>query len=368
MGWLRFYYDWRSFLAERITMELFRCVAYHPAMENEWNCLAISKGTVFHSTAFRQILLESFGYSCAYHAILDRRDRICALLPLVAGRNLGLKSVAVSLPFVNHVDICADSEAARRFALEGLPALREQYRFNYLELRLKAQDWDSPGWTSNFENYSFVLPLSEDEEQVLSLSTASNRNHVRKVYRNNWFRVSFDPNHLEAFYQVYGKRMKQLGSPVPDIAFFQRFFDYLPGQAFLLSVLERESDQVVGGMLLLTSPGDQTLYYPYGANLVEYNNKYLNNFMYWEAVRFGIRQKLNYLDLGRSQAGSGTYTYKQQWGADAAQLKYLVYSGAQVSAGPPDRKKLSLFVGLWQKTPNFITDRVGRHLIPYIFP
>ncbi|MDF2500018.1 MAG: hypothetical protein K0Q77_732 [Anaerosporomusa subterranea] len=349
-------------------MELFRCVAYRSTMQEEWDRLAITKGTIFHSTAFRQILLESFGYHCAYQAILDQQDQICALLPLIAGRNLGLKSVAVAMPFVNYVDICADSEAARRFALESLPALREQYHFNYLELRLKTQNWDSPGWTSNLENYTFVLPLSADEEQVLSLSTPSNRNHVRKVYRNNWFTVSFDPGHLDAFYQVYCKRMKQLGSPAPDIGFFKRFFDYLPDQAYLLSVLDRETEQVVGGMLLLTSPGDQTLYYPYGANLVEYNNKYLNNFMYWEAVRFGIRQKLNYLDLGRSQIGAGTYTYKEQWGAAAEQLNYLVYSGGQASAGPPDRKKLSVFVGLWKAAPAFITDTVGKHLIPYVLP
>lgn len=345
----------------------FRCVAYQPVMREAWDRLASSKGSVFHSIAFRQILLESFDYHCAYHAILDRQDRICALLPLIAGRNLGLRSVAVALPFVNHADICADSEAARRFALESLPELCERYRFSYLELRLKTQDWDCPGWTENLESCTFILPLSADAEQVLSLSTAGNRNHVRKVYRNNWFTVSLDPGHLDAFYQVYGKRMKQLGSPAPSIDFFKRFFEYLPGQAFLLSVLDRDYGQVVGGMLLLSSPGDQTLYYPYGANLIEYNNKYLNNFMYWEAVRFGINQQLKYLDLGRSPIGSGTYLYKKQWGAAAQQLRYLVYSGSRISTAP-DRKKLSMLVNLWKHAPTCITDRVGKHLIPYVFP
>lgn len=85
--------------------------------------------------------------------------------------------------------------------------------------------------------------------------------------------------------------------------------------AFLLTIHDPSAGQVVGGMLLITSPGNATLYYPYGANLVEYNNKYLNNYMYWEAVRFGIHDGLKSLDLGRSQTGSGTYKYKEQWGA-----------------------------------------------------
>ena len=104
-----------------------------------------------------------------------------------------------------------------------------------------------------------------------------------------------------------------MGSPAPDIFFFQSFFENLPENASLLTVLDKQTEQIVGGMLLLKSPGDATLYYPYGANLLEYNSKYLNNFMYWEAVRFGIRSGMKYLDLGRSQNGSGTYKYKEQW-------------------------------------------------------
>lgn len=349
-------------------MEMFRCAAYQPAMAAEWNLLAAATGTVFHSTAFRQILLESFGYRCLYHAVLDRGDRLCALLPLVAGRNLGLEMAAVSLPFVNHLDICAAGDAARRFAQTSLAGICGQYRLSYLEMRLKAQAWDNPGWTSHTDNYSFILPLAADEERVLALSSASNRNHVRKVYRNDWFRISFDPGHLEAFYRVYVRRMKQLGSPAPAISFFRRFFTYLPDQTFLLSALDSGSGRVVGGMLLLRSPGDQTLYYPYGAGLVEYNHHYLNNFMYWEAVRLGIRHGLRFLDLGRSPAGSGTYMYKKQWGAVPRRLNYLVYAGDGKGSGPPERKEFAWAVKLWQAAPALITDRVGGYLIRYVFP
>ena len=115
-------------------------------------------------------------------------------------------------------------------------------------------------------------------------------------------------------------------------------------------------------------PGNATLYYPYGAGLVEYNGRYLNSFMYWEAVRFGIDRGLQYLDLGRSQTGSGTYRYKEQWGAKPAQLKYLVYDGGRGAGGPPDRKALSRFTGLWRLAPDYITDRVGPVLIKYILP
>jgi hypothetical protein len=299
---------------------------------------------------------------------MDENNRICALIPLVAGRNLGLKKVGVSLPFVNYTDICADSEEAFQFAVKSMIELKNKDRLGYIELRLKDQTLDSPGWDINLHNHTFVLSLSEDEEKVLSLSSGSNRNHVRKVYKNDWFSVSFDTDHLESFYKVYVRRMKQLGSPAPDIRFFKQFFECLPEHSFLLTVLDKQSGDVVGGMLLLTSPSNSTVYYPYGANLSEYNSKYLNNFMYWEAVRFGIRNGFKHLDLGRSQTGSGTYKYKEQWGAKPEQLKYLIYNGSSKASGPPDKQSLRFFVDLWKAAPGFITDRAGKVLMKYLMP
>ncbi|GAA3409684.1 GNAT family N-acetyltransferase [Paenibacillus hodogayensis] len=348
---------------------MFKLVAYQDSMQEEWDRFAQATGTVFHTTAFRRMLLDSFGYTCLYHAVLDSDGALCAILPMVGGRNLGLKRVAVSLPFVNYTDICAVNEEAFRFAIDSVEALRNDRGLAYVELRCKERSLEGrPGWSRNVHNHTFVLPLEGGEEQVLALSSGSNRNHVRKAYKNDWFDVSFDTGHLEAFYEVYVGRMKQLGSPAPHIRYFRSFFDQLPGNAHLLTVLDKQTGVVVGGMVLVTSPGNSTVYYPYGSNRVEYNSKYVNNFMYWEAAKFGMRGGFANLDLGRSQTGSGTYKYKQQWGAVPRQLEYAVYAGGGSAGGPPDKESLSMFVGMWKAAPRFVTDPAGRMLIKYIFP
>jgi hypothetical protein len=266
------------------------------------------------------------------------------------------------------MDLCAINEEVFQFAIESIQQIKNRSGLHYIELRLKDESLNSPEWNLNDHNHTFVLALSEGEDKVLAMSSSSNRNHVRKVYKNDWFDVSFDPRHLDKFYQVYVRRMKQLGSPAQAISFFKRLFDYLPEHAFLLTVLDKQTGAVAGGMILLSNPSNSTVYYPYGANLSEYNNKYLNNFMYWEAVRFGIRNGYQYLDLGRSQTGSGTYKYKEQWGAKAEKLSYLVYSGGQQAAGAPDKQSLQLFIDLWKVIPSFITNPVGRILIKYLLP
>jgi serine/alanine adding enzyme len=347
---------------------MLRCVAFGEDMREAWDRLASMYGTVFHTIAFRRILLDSFDYRCGYHALIDDRGCFHALIPLVAGRNLGLKRTGVSLPFVNYLDICADGDEARRQALEAIPDIQEKLGLDVVELRLKDHNIDRPGWQSYLQNFTFSLPLPGDEESALAQTSASCRNHVRKTHKNEWFTVSFDSGRLPDFYAVYVRRMKQLGSPSPSFRFFANFFRHLPDHTFLLTVLDRQTDRVIGGMLLLKSPANATLYYPYGANLVEYNSQYLNSFMYWAAVRFGIRQGMKFLDLGRSPAGSGTYRYKLQWGARPEQLKYMFYGNSDGKNGPADRERLRFFITLWKVMPDFFTDPIGKKLITYIMP
>lgn len=347
---------------------MFRCIPYVEAMQEEWDRIAFAHGTVYHSVSFRHILIRTFGYRCLYQAVVDEAGRVQALMPLVAGRNLSMKKAGVSLPFINYLDICAASDEAREYAFAELPRLRETYGLDYIELRLKEQRIEEMGWTADERNCTFVLPLAEDEETVLGRSSSSNRNHVRKVYKKDEFDVSFESANLPAFYEVYVRRMKQLGSPAPDIRYFEAFFEWLPNYSHLLTVFDKAARRVIGGMLLVTSPTDRTVYYPYGANLTEYNGKYLNNYMYWEAVRFGIRGGYDYLDLGRSPIGSGTYKYKEQWGAIPVPLRYMTYTGLARAHSAPDKESLQLFIDLWKRTPSFITNSVGKRLIKYLLP
>lgn len=347
---------------------MVRLKPYQENMQPEWDRLALRKGTVLHSTGFRRILLESFPYQCGYQALVDDAGTICGLFPLVVGRDLKLQRCGVSLPFVNQVDICAETPQHIQETLAGIVQCRKTLGLSSLEIRLKQQDADRALWRANLEHFTFVLPLLADEEQTLAQASSGCRNHVRKTYKNNWFAVSFEQANLAEFYEVYVRRMKQLGSPAPGLDFFQRFFLHLPESAKLLTVLDQLTGRVIGGMLLLKSPGDQTLYYPYGANLVEYNHQYLNNFMYWEAAKFGIRCGLTALDLGRSQSDSGTYRYKSQWGARPVQLRYLRFGTVAGDGAANARANFRYAIALWKRLPRWLTDPLGKQLIPYLLP
>ena len=290
-----------------------------------------------------------------------------------------MKKAGISLPFANYLDICCKDDDVFEFIIDYIKGIPEKYNIDYVEIRLMAhakvdtkRNPDTTQIRCNSNNYTFILPLERNEEQVMSLSTGSNRNHTRKTYKNDWFSVSVDACQLEAFYTVYCKTVKRLGSPAPALDFFKNIRTKFPDDTTILTVSDNDTHCVVGGMFLFL--WKDTLYYYWGGALPEYNKKYINNFMYWEAVKFSISKGFKLLDLGRSAFGSGTYNFKEQWGAQPVQLKYYHF-GREHDMKAADNKHIEIkkddfgmLISMWKHTPDFVTDFVGKRLIKYIMP
>lgn len=345
---------------------MLELLEYTQARTADWDAFATEYGSIWHTIAFKNLLQKSFGYQCPYHYLADEQGRIQALLPLVSARNIMQAKVGISLPFINHLDFCSNGTVDNERLFAFYQQLQEKYDCQYLQLRLRTNQPLAANWVTNTDNATFLLPLAGCEQDILALSTGSNRNHTRKVYKNDYFEVSFAQNNLLEFYKVYQKRMHELGSPAPSLEFFQAFFHYFSENAFLLTVLDKCSKRVIGGMLLIKSAPDNTLYYPYGANLVEYNNKYLNNFMYFEAAKFGQTLGMDYLDLGRSPLDSGTYRFKKQWGATPVTLSYLTCFAGKATV--PGKDNMAAFIKLWQLLPLPLVNFLGARLIKNVLP
>lgn len=345
---------------------MYRLVEYKNEFKSRWNAFAKEKGTVFHRIEWKEVLEEVFGYRSHYFMVMDEAGEIMGLLPIIEGRDITMKKAGVSMPFVNHVDICCVDDGVSDFAAEQVHALLGCLKLDYIELRFKDGELRDDTVGLDDSNYTFVIPLDGGEEKVLSLSSGSNRNHVRKTYKNNWFSVSFEEKNLTGFYRVYRNTMKRLGSPAPAREFFEAIMKKLGQEVKLLTVIDNESGGVIGGMFLFLSK--DTVFYQWGGCLAEYNKKYVNNFMYWEAVKFSMQKGFRFLDLGRSPFDSGTYKFKQQWGADPVQLKYYRFCRSQKYSKPVKKDDLSALVSVWKAMPGFIADAAGKILIKYVMP
>ena len=70
-----------------------------------------------------------------------------------------------------------------------------------------------------------------------------------------------------------------------------------------------------------------TLMDPWASSLRRHFALCPNQVLYWEALRRAIASGLKRFDFGRSQWGSPTFRFKEQWGAKPVALRYQYVLG-----------------------------------------
>ena len=108
-----------------------------------------------------------------------------------------------------------------------------------------------------------------------------------------------------------------------------------------------------------------TLEIPWASSLREVNHLSMNMLMYWEVLRFAIKQKYQYFDFGRSSKNSGTFRFKQQWGAKPKPLfwHYWLANDAGMPALNPSNPKYTLMINVWRRLPVFLTKWLGPRIV-----
>ena len=116
-------------------------------------------------------------------------------------------------------------------------------------------------------------------------------------------------------------------------------------------VLLYDGSVPVGGMFLIDH-GD-TVHLPWSSTRRRYHSQSANSVLHWEALKNCMERRARRFDFGRSQWGSSTFAFKEQWGASPRPL-YYQYSLGRASHPPTiadQRGAFALAVRAWQRLP-----------------
>lgn len=86
-----------------------------------------------------------------------------------------------------------------------------------------------------------------------------------------------------------------------------------------------------------------------------------NDFMYWEVMRRSVEKGIKIFDYGRIKIGTGSYSFKKNWGFQPEPLFYefhLVKSHALPDINPLN-PKYQLFIAAWKRLLLGISQMVG---------
>lgn len=287
---------------------------------------------------------------------------LVGVLPVVQQKTL-LGNFATSMPFFNYGGAVAADPGIRQRLMEHARELASGLGCSYLELR-DVRPFELDGWSVRTDKASMVLTLPETVETLRKQLGSKLRSQVKRAEREQ---VTVRTGGLELvadFYDVFCRNMRDLGTPVYPMRFFRAILERFPAQTLLL-VIEHQGRPAAAGFLVFDGDAAEI---PWASCRAEAKPLGMNMKLYWELLAACIARGCTSFDFGRSTIDSGTYRFKQQWGAVPRQLHWHRWersarAGASSQATPEGRLR-RYATAVWQRLPMPVANFVGARISP----
>jgi FemAB-related protein (PEP-CTERM system-associated) len=323
----------------------------------EWDAFVAAHphATGYLEWAWRGVFERSFGHASEY-LVARRAGQIDAVLPLVEVRSWIFGHFLTSLPFVNYGGVLARSAESAQALVDAATGLARTRGCRHVELRHVGRQFDALPVRAH--KVTMLLPLATGMWERLDRKV---RNQVRKAEKSDLTAEEGGAGLLDAFYQVFARNMRDLGTPVYAKQFFAEILAAFPDRARLV-VVRRKSEPVAAGLTFHTRA---TVEVPWASSLREWNSLCPNHLLYWSVIEASVAREAQVLDFGRSTPNAGTYNFKSQWGAQPVPLhwEYAGLAGDVVPDHGPTNPKFRAAVAVWKRCPLWLANAVGPRIV-----
>ena len=306
----------------------------------------------FHRAGWKTLLERVFNHP-TFYLYAERAGQVEGVLPLGQIKSLLFGNTLTSTPFCVYGGIAASSEDSKSALRTAACDLAERLRVDALEMRNLQPSGE--GWPKKDLYVTFRKEIDADPEVNLKAIPRKQRAMVRKGIKAGLQGEADDG--WERLYRVYSESVRNLGTPVFNASYLRVLREVFAEDCGVLMVTHEGRD-VAGVMSFYFR--DQVLPY-YGGSISEARNLKANDFMYWELMRQSAEQGIRIFDYGRSKLGTGSYSFKKNWGFVPEPLSYeyhLVRSDTMPDINPMN-PKYQMFIKAWRKLPLPLANLVG---------
>lgn len=320
----------------------------------EWDRLvrASPDATFCHLAGWRQVMEQGLGHRALYLAARAEDGALTAVLPLVRVRSHLLGDYLLSMPFLNYGGPIGEEsgcDALRRDAV----TLAAELGVDLLELRTRVAPSEDPA--PRARKVTVLLDLPAEPELIWAGLKSKVRSQVRRAMKEA-MEVRVGPDQAEAFYDVFARNMRDLGTPVLPASFFRRIRTAFEDEVVFACVYHQGQPVAAGAGFAFSGEFELT----WASSLREYNSKAPNMLLYWSLMEEMARRGVATFNFGRCTPGGGTHRFKAQWGGRDAALPWFQWSPSGVAATPsPDSARYRLAIRAWQKLPLAVANRLG---------
>lgn len=318
---------------------------------------AAPEATFFHRAGWQNILHGVFGHR-TFFLYAERNGTIEGVLPLAQVKSLLFGNALVALPFAVYGGIVAGSAEAAAALEAAAERIARDLGVEHLEYRnIEAQHAD---WPTQDLYVTFRKEILPDEEANMNAIPRKQRAMVRKSIKNG-LRAEIDAN-VERFFALYADNVHRHGTPALPKRYFEALVREFGKDCEVLTVIADDGNPV--SSVLSFYFRDEVLPY-YAGDDVRARELAANDFKYWELMRRACQRGLRVFDYGRSKIGSGSYSFKKNWGFEPRQLhyEYRLYRRDGIPQNNPNNPKYKLMIAAWRRMPIGLANLLGPFIV-----
>lgn len=325
-----------------------------PDMRDRWDQFveSCSEGTFFHRAGWKEVIERAFGHR-TFFLYAERDGVMTGVLPLGQVKSRLFGNALISSPFCVYGGAVAEDEDSRSALQDRAKALALELEVDYLEFRNRKPS--NADWVGKELYVTFRKSIDPDPDVNLRDIPRKQRAVVRKGIKSGL--ASEWDGGVERLYRAYSESVRNLGTPV----FSKRYFSILRevfGEDCTVLTVSREGELIASVLSFYFR--DEVLPY-YGGGTSSARHLKGNDFMYWELMRRSAEQGLRWFDYGRSKVGTGSYSFKKNWGFSPEPLhyEYWLVKAKEVPNVSPTNPKYRMFIDTWKRLPLPVTRAVG---------
>jgi serine/alanine adding enzyme len=321
----------------------------------EWDrFVTAAEGSTFcHLGGWDSIMRGVLKHEPIYLAAMDARGTWRGVLPLVRVKSV-LGHYIISLPFLNDGGPLGDTNA-KRALIDFAVAEAQRSGAGLLELRARTE---LPGAVvPTNRKITVMLPLPDSIEALWEKTfKAKLRSQVRRPAKEGMV-ARCGADELSAFYEVFARNMRDLGTPVLPRAFFERIQAAFGDRVVFTAVRSAEGQTAAAGCSFIWNGEVEIVW---ASSLREFNKFSPNMLLYSTLMEESIRRGVGTFNFGRCTAGGPTHKFKLQWGGHDVPLPWPSWSrSGHVGTPSPEKPIFQIATAVWSRLPMAVANRIG---------
>lgn len=310
------------------------------------------KGTFFHLSGWKYVVEKTYGHKMMYLAAYEG-ETLIGILPLGHIKSRLFGNALISSPFCVYGGAIADDSAiVSKLELAAAEEARKQ-QVDFLELRNLEKTQED--WPVKELYVTFRKEMDSDPENNLKAIPRRQRRMVRQGIKANL--ISYIEDDVDSFFHIYSTSVRNHGTPVFPKSFFQNIKRTFNDKCEI-RIVKKDNELVSAVMSFYFR--DEVLPY-YGGGLPVARKYSAFDFMYWDLMQTACQAGVRIFDYGRSKIGTGSYSFKKNWGFIPQPLpyQYCLINCKHVPEINPLNPKYQIFIKAWKTLPVPIANIIG---------